>query len=146
MSETVSPAVSDWLSGPVFRLWKADQLLSRAVTAALEGIGATITHVGILVHLDGLGPLSASDLARLLSLTPQSTTAALAQLEELGWTVRAPHPTHRRVVLHEVTEAGRAIAADGRHRVGAVGADVDALLRADDRAAAYRATAALIPD
>lgn len=126
---------SDWLGGYPYRLWRANQAVHRQVLAAIDDLGVTVTQLGIMVHLDELGHMSASDLARLFRLTPQSTTTALNRLEALGWVRRIPHPIHKRVIWYEVTDDGLAAADAGRTRVAAVHRDVEELLGEADAAA-----------
>ncbi|SFR89521.1 DNA-binding transcriptional regulator, MarR family [Microbacterium sp. cf046] len=126
-------AASAWLDGTPYRLWRANQALHRRVVEAIEDLGVTVTQLGITVHLDELGHMSASDLARLFRLTPQSVTTALGHLEGLGWVRRVPHPVHKRVIWYEVTTNGLDAAKEGRARVAQVNAEVDALLADFDR-------------
>lgn len=115
---------SPWQSGLPYVLYRAQQAVHRRAQEALDGLGVTLTQLGLCVHLDELGLMSASDLARRYRMTPQSVTTSLAQLERLGWVRRLPHPVHRRVVLHELTETGLAGVAGGRARM----AEIDRLL------------------
>lgn len=138
-----SDVPSEWLGGLPYRLWRANQALHRRVVAAIDDLGVTVTQLGITVHLDELGHMSASDLARLFRLTPQSTTTALNRLEALGWVRRVPHPIHKRVIWYEVTEQGLAAAEEGRRRVAEVNREVEALLPASDRDALSRALHAI---
>lgn len=126
---------SAWLEGIPYRLWRANQAVNKRVVEAIAPLGITVTQLGIMVHLDELGHMSASDLARLFGLTPQSTTTALNHLEKLGWVVRIPHPMHRRVVWYEVTPAGKAAADDGRSRVNEVDDEIRAVLADVDETA-----------
>ena len=114
-------------------LWRAQQAVHREVQGTLEELGVTMTQLGLVVHLDELGVMSASDLARLFRLTPQSVSTALAQLERLGWVRRLPHPVHKRVVLFELTEAGLAGVVTGRTRIAAVDESLAAALPEDGR-------------
>jgi DNA-binding MarR family transcriptional regulator len=125
-------APSAWIGGMPYRLWRANQGVNRRLTESIADLGVTVTQLGIVVHLDELGHMSASDLARLFGLTPQSVSTALGQLEKLGWVTRIPHPVHKRVIWYEVTEAGAEAAVHGRERVATVNQEVtDAL--GDDR-------------
>jgi DNA-binding MarR family transcriptional regulator len=130
---------SEWLGGIPYRLWRANQALHRLVVGAIDDLGVTVTQLGITVHLDELGHMSASDLARLFRLTPQSTTTALNRLEALGWVQRVPHPIHKRVIWYEVTTLGLEKANEGRARVAAVNREVEALLGDIDGEALSRA-------
>ncbi|UUT34759.1 MarR family winged helix-turn-helix transcriptional regulator [Microbacterium elymi] len=126
---------SAWLDGLPYRLWRANQALHQRIVNDIEDLGVTVTQLGICVHLDELGHMSASDLARLFRLTPQSVTTALNHLEKLGWVTRLPHPVHKRVIWYELTEAGLAGADEGRTRVAAVNHEIDAVLDATHQAA-----------
>ncbi|WP_433379654.1 MarR family winged helix-turn-helix transcriptional regulator [Actinoplanes sp. CA-142083] len=117
-------AAPGWQDGLPYVLYRAQQAVHRQAQDALDGLGVTVTQLGLAVHLDELGLMSASDLARRFHMTPQSVTTALAHLEKFGWARRLPHPVHRRVILHELTETGLAGVADGRARM----AEVDRLL------------------
>lgn len=83
-------------------------------TEAISELGVTATQLGLAVHIDELGHLSGSDLARHFAITPQSVSTALNGLEKLGWVKRTPHPVHKRVIWFEVTEFGRERARAGR--------------------------------
>jgi len=126
---------SAWLGGVPYRIWRANQALHQRIVNGIQDLGVTVTQLGICVHLDELGHMSASDLARLFRLTPQSVTTALNHLEKKEWVVRVPHPVHRRVIWYELTDAGRAGADEGRTRVAAVNAEIDAVLDARQQAA-----------
>lgn len=135
MAQNEPETPSAWLGGLPYRLWRANQALHRRVVEAIDELGLTVTQLGILVHLDELGHMSASDLARLFRLTPQSTTTALNRLEAAGWVQRVPHPIHRRVIWYEVTPSGLEVANDGRKRVAAVNREVESALGDIDRSA-----------
>jgi DNA-binding MarR family transcriptional regulator len=113
-----------WQNGLSYLLWRAQQAMHRQVQEALEELGVTVTQFGLAVHLDDLGLMSASDLARRYHLTSQSVTTALGQLENLGWTRRRAHPVNRRVVLHGLSDAGLAHVTDGRARIAAVNQEI----------------------
>ncbi|MFJ8113966.1 MarR family winged helix-turn-helix transcriptional regulator [Streptomyces sp. NPDC096132] len=117
MSPATGGAVPAWQDALPHALWRAQQAVHRRLQTALDGLDVTPTQLGLAVHLDELGAMSASDLARLFRLTPQSVTTALAQLERLGWIRRLPHPVHGRVILNELTETGLAGVTEGRARV-----------------------------
>lgn len=91
-------AVPGWTDGLPHALFRAHQAVHRRVEAAVDGLGVTVTQLGIAVHLDELGHMSASDLARRFRITPQSASTALGNLDSLGWVRRVPHPYHGRVI------------------------------------------------
>ncbi|WP_329281967.1 MarR family winged helix-turn-helix transcriptional regulator [Streptomyces sp. NBC_01451] len=131
MSLATGEAGFAWEHGLPHVLWRAQQAVHRRVDTALDGLGVTVTQLGLAVHLDELGLLSASDLARRFHITPQSVTTALAQLERIGWVRRLPHPVHKRVILHELTETGLAGVGDGRARMARIDGVLTAMLGDD---------------
>jgi DNA-binding MarR family transcriptional regulator len=133
MSSSTRGAVSTWQDALPYALWRAQQAVHRRMQSTLDGLGVTPTQLGLAVHLDELGPLSASDLARAFRLTPQSVTTALTQLERLGWVRRLPHPVHKRVILNELTAEGLAGITDGRERVAGIDSDFVDILGSEER-------------
>ncbi|WP_460776584.1 MarR family winged helix-turn-helix transcriptional regulator [Microbacterium sp. GXF7504] len=109
--------VPGWTDGLPYALFRANQAVQRRLVDAIDGLDVTITQLGIAVHLDELGHMSGSDLARRFRITPQSASTALSALEARGWVTRVPHPFHGRVIWYEVTDAGRAGAQEGRRRI-----------------------------
>lgn len=124
---------SAWLDGLPYRLWRANQAVHQRVIDAIAELDVSVTQLGICVHLDELGHMSASDLARLFRLTPQSTSAALNALEKRGWVVRIPHPVHKRVIWYELTAEGLAGTKRGHELVAGVNAEVTDVLTAEQQ-------------
>jgi DNA-binding MarR family transcriptional regulator len=128
-------AVSDWEDALPYVLWRAQNAVHRRVSAVLDDLGVSVTQLGLAVHLQELGALSASDLSRGFRMAPQSVGTALAGLERMGWVTRRKHPVHGRVVLFEITPAGVKGVAEGRRRRAGATAEIAATLpRSDDRA------------
>jgi len=123
----------DWQAGLPFLLWRTQHAVHRRIQDAFEGLDVTITQLGLVVHLDDLGHMSASDLARRFRLTPQSVTTALGNLERLGWVRRLPHPVHKKVIWYELTAAGQVGVAEARERMQRVMVELDELIGADRR-------------
>jgi len=109
-------------------LWRAQNAVHRQVQDALESLGVTATQLGLAVHLDDLGPLSAADLSRGFRIAPQSIGTALGRLEELGWVERRKMPANKRVVLYELTELGVERTTRGRQAMGGTNAGVTEVL------------------
>jgi DNA-binding MarR family transcriptional regulator len=109
-------------------LWRAQNAVHRSVQSALDELGVTATQLGLAVHLDELGPLSAADLSRGFHIAPQSVGTALTRLERIGWVERRAHPVHGRVVLYELSAAGVEGVARGRSRMAAVNEQVTKVL------------------
>lgn len=67
----------------------------------------SLGKVGILSHLAGRGPLTATDLAGLERISHQAIANAVRELEELGLIRRSPDPDDGRRVLVQLTDSGR---------------------------------------
>lgn len=67
--------------------------------------GSKLAILGWLFRADT--PMTATDLARLERLQPQSLTRIIAELEEQGLIRRTPDEADRRQILIEITQAGR---------------------------------------
>ncbi|WP_067899618.1 MarR family winged helix-turn-helix transcriptional regulator [Nocardia vaccinii] len=113
-------------------LWRAQNAAHRRVHEALDDLDVTATQLGLAVHLDQLGPLSAADLSRRFHIAPQSIGTALNRLEKLDWVRRRTHPVHGRVVLYELTETGLAGVARGREAMATTNADITSGLTDDE--------------
>ena len=80
-------------------------LLRRLRQVAAEG-ELTLPESAALTRLDRGGPTTASALARLERISPQSIGATLAALEARGLVERRSDPNDGRRVVLSVTEAG----------------------------------------
>ncbi|MFL0578707.1 MarR family winged helix-turn-helix transcriptional regulator [Dietzia sp. 179-F 9C3 NHS] len=67
----------------------------------------SLGKIGILSHLAGRGPLTATELAGLERISHQAIANAVRELEELGLIRRSPDPDDGRRVLVELTDPGR---------------------------------------
>ena len=123
-------AAPGWNEELTHVLWRAQNAVHRRVQEALEELGVTATQLGIAVHLDDLGPLSAADLSRGFRIAPQSIGTALGRLEALGWVSRRAQPLNKRVVLYELTDAGAEGTARGRQLMAAKNTEVAGVLSA----------------
>ncbi|HWI21209.1 MAG TPA: MarR family transcriptional regulator [Baekduia sp.] len=59
------------------------------------------------------GNVTAGDIARSAGMSPATVTAILDELEDAGFVVRGRAPDDRRVVMVEMTEAGRQTYLEG---------------------------------
>ena len=75
-------------------------------TQAVEG-DLTSAESSALARLDRTGPTTASELARLERITPQSLGATVGALEERGLVERMPDPKDGRRAILSLTTAGR---------------------------------------
>jgi DNA-binding MarR family transcriptional regulator len=75
----------------------------------------TLPQTSALARLDRGGPSTASELARLEQISPQSMGATLAALEAVGLIERAPDPHDGRRVTLSLTDAGAGLLRDRRN-------------------------------
>jgi DNA-binding MarR family transcriptional regulator len=86
----------------------------------LRPLGLTTSAFNVLQIVAGdPEPLSPSEItARFpIPITTATMTGLLDTCERHGWLVRRPHPSDRRRVLIEMTDAGRAVRADAERLV-----------------------------
>jgi DNA-binding MarR family transcriptional regulator len=83
--------------------------VERVIENDLAGWGLTARQVEIMESLyhNADGTMTPADLADEVSLTRSAMTSALDSLEKLGYTVRSPHPSDRRMVAISLTPSGR---------------------------------------
>jgi len=74
----------------------------------------TLPEIAALARLDRSGPATASALARLEQISPQSMGATLAGLEARGLVARSPDPGDGRRIVLSVTGAGQQVLRDKR--------------------------------
>jgi DNA-binding MarR family transcriptional regulator len=84
----------------------------RQVQAAGE---LTLPESAALTRLDRGGPSTASALARLEQISPQSMGATLGTLEARGLIERRPDPQDGRRVVLSITDAGRQVLQNKRN-------------------------------
>ena len=89
-------------------------LLRRLRQAQAEG-ELTLPESSALTRLDRGGPATASALAKLEQISPQSMGATLGGLEARGLVERRPDPADGRRVVLSVTGAGRDLLRDKRN-------------------------------
>ncbi len=83
-------------------------LLRRLRQVPTEG-ELTLPESSALTRLDRAGPATASALARLEQISPQSMGATLAGLEARGLVERRPDPGDGRRIVLSVSETGRKV-------------------------------------
>lgn len=82
----------------------------RQTAAAHLGLDPTQTQA--VSHLYNSGDLGASELGSLLGLNTSSITALVDRMEANGIARRLPHPTDRRRMVVQLTDAGHGLIAD----------------------------------
>jgi DNA-binding MarR family transcriptional regulator len=117
----------------LYRLWLAENAISRAMDEALHSATLSIAQFAVLFHLDLLGESSAAGLARLIHVTPQGVAATVSGLVRQGLVTKASHPTHGRIVLLQLTAAGRRAVAEALPIVERLEGEITADLRCEDR-------------
>jgi DNA-binding MarR family transcriptional regulator len=97
----------------VTSVMRAQQILLGRVDEVLRPLGLTFARyeVLMLLLLTRRGALPLGRIGERLQVHPASVTNAIDRLEAGGLVRRMPHPTDRRAILAELTEAGRALAA-----------------------------------
>ena len=100
--------------------------------AELAGTGVTPAQNAVLIAVAGNPRISNASLARAAFVTPQSMQGMLVGLERDGFIVRTPHPEHGRIIMTELTEAGRTAAQAGTIAADTVELAVPGLLQSDD--------------
>ena len=105
----------EWLDDEEMRAWRGLVEVSADVSASLEselveGFGFTEGDYAVLVNLSEAPErrLRMCDLATRLHLSPSGLTRRLDGLVGVGFVVREPSPSDRRVTLAVLTDAGLA--------------------------------------
>jgi DNA-binding MarR family transcriptional regulator len=73
----------------------------------MRRIGLSFTHFHIVSLLDRHGEMPMSRLAEMLDISLSNASGVVDRLEELGYIERRRVPDDRRVVLVQITDAGR---------------------------------------
>jgi DNA-binding MarR family transcriptional regulator len=97
------PAQPDFL----VQLRRTQHAVRNRLDADLAATGLTMPQYTVLAALDREGDLSSSDLARELGMTVQTVNVLVKGLESAGLLRRSRHPSHRRILLAELTSPGR---------------------------------------
>ncbi len=107
--------------------------LTRRLRQARADHGVSSSKLNVLGHLVRSGPITATDLAALDRIQPQSLTRMLATLEERGLIQREQAQTDRRQMRIMITPAGRTLLAqDSRLQVAWLSRSMTALLDASE--------------
>ncbi len=100
-------------------IMRVQQVLLARVETILRPLGLTFARYEVLMLLlfSRSGCLPVGKIGERLQVHPASVTNAATRLEAAGLVVRRPHPEDGRAVLVEITDAGRAVAADATERL-----------------------------
>jgi DNA-binding MarR family transcriptional regulator len=119
MAEIGARGGAGWIG---YRLKITQHLLRQRLDAELSAIGITAPQNAALLAIADNPRISNASLARAAFVTPQTMQAILVNLERAGLIVRSPHLVHGRLIMTELTKAGRkavdagTIAADAVER------------------------------
>jgi DNA-binding MarR family transcriptional regulator len=89
------------------QLRRTQHAVRNRLDADLAATGLTMPQYTVLATLDREGDLSSSDLARELGMTVQTVNVLVKGLETSRLVRRTRHPSHGRILLAELTAAGR---------------------------------------
>lgn len=90
-----------------YKLKITQHLLRQRLDAKLAGLGITAAQNAVLLAIADNPRISNASLARAAFVTPQSMQGILVNLERAGLIVRSPHLIHGRIIMTELTKAGR---------------------------------------
>jgi DNA-binding MarR family transcriptional regulator len=90
--------------------------LSRRMRSERSSEGLTVSQLSVLGIIEREGPRSPTQLAAAERVQPPSMTRLITALEELGLVRRQPHETDRRQCVLALTDRGRDLLAEDRHR------------------------------
>jgi DNA-binding MarR family transcriptional regulator len=110
-SRTAPPADAHIVAGELRAL--AGKLKRRLREQADVG-DLTPSQISVLLRLEKDGPATASTLARMEGMRPQSMGPIIAALESAGLVRGSPHPTDGRQTMLSLTEACRRRINEGR--------------------------------
>lgn len=87
--------------------------MEQVIENDMAGWGLTARQVEIMEYLyhGEEATMTPAELSDIVGLTRSAMTSALDSLENLGYTVRAPHPSDRRMIAITLTPAGRVFIA-----------------------------------
>ncbi|MFD5507466.1 MarR family winged helix-turn-helix transcriptional regulator [Streptomyces sp. NPDC127051] len=90
---------------------QAERITQAAKEAAVREAGITAAQQGALAVLSDNPGINAAELARKLSVTPQTMNSLLGRLETRGLIARTPHPIHGTLIEIRMTEHGAEVFA-----------------------------------
>lgn len=88
---------------------RAEQALIARKTRVLRAFGLTVPQYAALLLLSDSDGMSAAQLARGCSVTPQTMMTVLSNLESKGFVHREPSAVHQKVLVTTLTRSGRAV-------------------------------------
>lgn len=103
----------------VTSIMRAQAIVLARVEDVLRPLALTFARYELLMLLSfsSRGAMPMSKASVRLQVHPTSITNAAARLESAGLVVRRQHPSDRRTVLVEITDAGRTLAGEATKRL-----------------------------
>lgn len=92
-----------------YLLKQAQQALREWMDQRLQHLGVTTPQYNVLASVQAFPGISNAALARGAFTTAQSMLGIVANLEKAGYLSRSDHPTHGRIRMSTLTEAGREV-------------------------------------
>lgn len=112
------PGASSKATETAMNLVRTSDVLVRHIADLVQPFDLTPSSGLVLGILADLGePLPPNKIAERLIISRASVTSLLDSLERRGYVRRVPHSTDRRMLLIELTDAGRQVAHDFRSLV-----------------------------
>lgn len=102
---------------------KAAELTQKAATApVLERYGLSYAQLSMLLSVVYTPGASSAALARMHGITAQSAGEVIGALVGRGLMERKAHPSHRRILTIELTQAGHAMVEEAQTMLDAIDA------------------------
>ncbi len=112
------PGASSKATETAMNLVRTSDMLVKHIADLVQPFDLTPSSGLVLGILADLGePLPPNKIAERLIISRASVTSLLDSLERRGYVRRVPHSTDRRMLLIELTDAGRQVAHDFRSLV-----------------------------
>jgi DNA-binding MarR family transcriptional regulator len=99
-----------------FLLRRAHQRATGVFNAVMDEYDVTPTQFAALAKLDDLGAVSQNELGRHTAMDPATVWGVVNRLIKRGYVVQAAHPDDGRLVMLDLTEAGRDAAKTMKRR------------------------------
>jgi MarR family transcriptional regulator, lower aerobic nicotinate degradation pathway regulator len=99
-----------------FVLRRVHQRATDIFNTVMAGFDITPRQFATLAKLDDLGPTSQNQLGRLVAMDPATMNGVAGRLIKRGLLRQSPDPNDARLVLLELTDAGRSLIEATRRR------------------------------
>lgn len=110
----------------------AEQVVISAKAAALRSCDTTVPQYLALYLLNENSAASSAQLARQALVSPQSMNSVITTLEGKGLLTRWQSPDHSRVLLTELTDAGKSLLEHADRAAKQVEASIEGLFDQDE--------------